>query len=228
MVKALTDVKTLGGQIVSDFESIKTTPLNMRIQAAHLGERASSLSVISSNYQILASQIKEIIEEFMQSAEAVLKTVKEGLFLSCISGFQSESINAFAVETNLPDFIDREAEIALLTHQNAKYNKQALEGFARISKEINHFTELSVSLKRILSGLSLTRILCEMESKRIGHDARNMSDIAAQLSDFQNSTGRCLKEIEEQNLQLQNALKGQTATTKKTTSQTAITRFAAA
>lgn len=198
MLESVARVQDNGQRILSGFNSIRTTPMNMRIKAAHLGDCGAAIAVISMSYDTLFEEIRAGIAKFLDNANSMVATINAGLFLTCVCKLQQDVIAQFAAEADMPDIIAKAEESLLLNDQTARYRSEAAAGLRSIAAEVATFAEVCRHLKSILSGLSLTRVLCQIESCRIGDEAKSIEVIAAQLEQFQLLTTECIRAIERE------------------------------
>lgn len=218
MINALASVRRTGDSIVREFEAIRSTPLNMRIQAEHLGEQSAVLSVISMNYTTLSEEIYDRIRAFLDSSDTVLAKIRKGLFLSCVCKLQQELMDQFELEEEEADSgWSKAEEVELLQQQMALYRIESDQALRSIANEVELFIFNCVCLKRILSGLNLTRVLSQIEIARIGSEARSMHSIIAQLVAFQSNTRDGLNLIESESHVIRQGVRQQIAETRSET-----------
>ena len=88
-------------EIISEnYAASRYIPLNLRVQAAQLGEAAATIGVISVNYSIIAGEIKALMDLLVASAQQVSEAVNKGMFLYCTSELQKETVQLFQAEEN--------------------------------------------------------------------------------------------------------------------------------
>ena len=88
-------------EIISDnYATSRYIPLNLRVQAAQLGEAAATIGVISVNYSIISAEIKTLMDELVASAQKVAEAVSKGLFLFCTARLQKETVEFFRAEAS--------------------------------------------------------------------------------------------------------------------------------
>lgn len=215
MTNALANVRRTGDDIVREFEAIRSTPLNMRIQAEQLGEQSAVLSVISMNYTTLSDEIFQRIRSFLDSSDTVLAKIRKGLFLTCVCRLQKELIDQFDGEVEEPGSgWSKTREVEYLQRQMASCRIEADRALRSIANAVEHFIFNCLCLKRILSGLNLTRVLSQIEVARIGGEAKRMSSIIGQLSAFQSKTQACLNLIESESHVIRQGVRQQIAETR--------------
>ncbi len=173
-------------------------PLNLRVQAAQLGEEGATIGVISNNYNIISADIKLRMDEFIASADEVSKAVNKGFFLVCTAKIQRETLAFFQHETATGE-TSQDEEIALLDDQRKTYQESAVEGLNAIATQAERFHQSCTEMKRLAAGLEVTRIMGKVESSRLSVDKDGLNDLIDNLEDFQVSISNSLKEIDRVN-----------------------------
>ncbi|MFK7837680.1 MAG: PAS domain-containing protein [Sulfitobacter sp.] len=198
MRKSLENITNLGNDILKGFGRIRTSPLNMRIKSRRMGDIAAPLTAVLTNFDALTENIRDSIESFLCSSETALINVNDGLFVNCSNEIQRETINRFR-----PDDDPEDQEATLLEAEkhnqlNVQYDKRIRVALHNIQLETKKFFDMAVLLKRTLSGLSVTRILCQIETARLDDSTGGINEVIAQLREFQEITSNCLSQIEDE------------------------------
>lgn len=154
------------GNIFIAYEKNRNVPLNLRIQAAQLGDSGATIGVISNNYNIISTEIKDRVGEFMNSAQQVFKTINSARFLFCTAKIQGEVIEFFGKETLTE--ISKEREMSYLEQQQQEYRNKAAEGLKAIVIQIKQFQEDCQNMRRLSSGLEVTRVMVQSSSATVG------------------------------------------------------------
>lgn len=173
-------------------------PLNLRVQAAQLGEIAATIGVISSNYNIISEEMKSMLTEFMALAEQVSEAVNGALFLVCTAKIQKEIAEIFQREPEM-DGVQRDTEARLLDAQNRTYQQNAIDSLYALSRQAERFHGSCTEMKRLAAGLEVTRVMGKIESARLDTAAEGLNDLIDSLEDFQAAISESLKEIDRMN-----------------------------
>jgi aerotaxis receptor len=173
-------------------------PLNLRVQAAQLGDIAATIGVISSNYNIISEEIRAMLNEFMGLAAKVFEAVNLGLFMVCTAKVQKEMVELFRNERPTSG-IDRDGEAQLLDGQNKAYQKNAIESLHALSRQAERFHQSCTEMKRLAAGLEVTRVMGKIESARLDSAAEGLNDLIDSLEDFQIAISESLREIDRMN-----------------------------
>jgi aerotaxis receptor len=195
-------------KVFSAYEQSKHAPLNLRIQAAQLGESATTIDVISNDYTTISSAVQGKIQIFVTSAERVLKTIYGGLFLICTATVQHEVSDHFraALESgHSSEGIGRfsaEQEVRLLEQQQKEYQDKAIEGLRAIAEQTEHFQQACDETKRLTTSLEIVRLMGKMESARPAGVNEGLEKLITDLESSQAIIAAGLKEIERMNHQI--------------------------
>lgn len=176
--------------IFAGHQDIAHTPANLRVQAAQLREKGIPLSVIASNFTILAADINEMMDLFMKNAQEVGRTLNLGKFLVSVEHVMEEVVDIFRAETaDLPG-MDLKEEIRIMTEQRALYMDKTVDGLRTALKAVRAFTDVTAETGNVLSGLSVAKVMCEIENASVMDPTDStIKATIAELDKFQ-SVGR--------------------------------------
>lgn len=126
-------------KIFSSYEVNKYVPINLQIQSFQLGEEGKTIGVISGNYDIVSTEIREEIHKFNLSATGVFNKIYEGQFLLGTARTQLEVIECFKQEESTIG--GKEQEMSYLEQQEKQYKQKARDGLNSIIQNIERFQE---------------------------------------------------------------------------------------
>ncbi|MCF8475517.1 MAG: PAS domain-containing protein [Pseudolabrys sp.] len=188
--------------IFNAYASSKYVPLNLTIQAAQLGAGGATIGVISDNYSLISSEIKDNLTKFIASAQQVLKSINSGQFLLCTAKVQHEVVDFFRTETS-SDQHDKEQEMSFLEQQEKEYQLKAVESLRTITQQAERFEQDCDDMKMLTSGLEVTRVMGQMESSRLTGVKDGLDELMEDLKVFQVAVTNSLKEIGTLNRNIQ-------------------------
>ncbi len=169
--------------VYAAYASHRNVPLNLRVQAAKLGQAGAPIAVISLSYDTLSSAINKMMAEFLVSAKHLFAAINKGLFLYGVAQIQREMCGLFEAECSSSGHAD---EIALLEKQRGSYETRADFGLGAIASEAEHFEAFCRKLKRSASGLETTHIMGKVEAARIENaDAAALNELLDDLERYQ-------------------------------------------
>lgn len=177
------------------YQEFDVAPLNMRIQAAQLNEAGIALGVISSNFAELAGNIHSELREIMLSVPKVAATIDDAVFLIGVQRLMGEAERVIAKETG-KDAIDHQ-EIDVIRMVRRDYESKSRTGLQATSATLTQFLSMFSSIKRNLSGLSVTRVMSAIENAQVTDSNNNsISAIIDELRAFQELTDISLRTIQ--------------------------------
>ena len=182
-------------------------PINLRVQAAHLGRSGAVIDTISTNYNLISSEIRTSMDRFIASAASVLGTINEGLFLLGTATIQGEAAELFRQEMTLSADLkgqDQHQEMRLLDNQRQAYRQKAIDGLTAINERVGSFRRDCAGMKRLAAGLEVTRVMGKMESARLTVIKDGLDELIDDLEAFQAAVTSGLKEIDTNNQSIQN------------------------
>ena len=65
----------------------------------------------------------------------------------------------------------------------------------QIKQDVDRFTVITQRLKKMVSGLAVTRVICRIESASVLDDTSSIDEISTRLTEFQNELGKSLDRI---------------------------------
>jgi aerotaxis receptor len=181
-------------------------PVNLRVQAAHLGQSGAVIDTISSNYSLISSEIRSNMDRFIASAAGVLRTINDGFFFVCTATIQREAAEQFSREIALSVDLegqDQHEEMRLLDDQRIAYRQKAIDGLTAINERVSSFRQDCAEMRRLAAGLEVTRIMGKVESARQTVIRSGLSELIADLETFQAALTDGLKEIDSNNQHIQ-------------------------
>jgi PAS domain S-box-containing protein len=183
--------------IADNYSTSRYIPLNLRVQAAQLGEAAATIGVISVNYSIISAEIKGLMDQLVTSAQSVAEAVAKGMFLYCTAELQRETSELFRAEeaTGGENF---RREMARLRKQQQTYTENAAAGLESIAEQSDRFYQACGEMQKLAAGLEVTRVMANIESARLSTTHNGLNTLSASLAQFQASISNGLGEIASQ------------------------------
>jgi PAS domain S-box-containing protein len=182
-------------EVISDgYATSRYIPLNLRVQAAQLGDAAATIGVISVNYSIIANDLKSLMDELVDSALKVSDAVNSGLFLFCVARLQKETVEFSRSEASSGNTID-ELEMGMLEQQCKAYAERAAEGLHTIAARAERFHQACSEMQKLAAGLEVTRVMANIESARLSGSHGGLNALSASLAQFQASISSGLSQI---------------------------------
>jgi aerotaxis receptor len=206
LVAAARSLLHQAGLIFAAYARSEHVPVNLRVQAAHLGQSGAVIDTISSNYSLISSEIRSNMDRFIASAAGVLRTINDGFFFVCTATIQREAAEQFSREIALSVDLegqDQYEEMRLLDDQRIAYRQKAIDGLTAINERVSSFRQDCAEMRRLAAGLEVTRIMGKVESARQTVIRSGLSELIADLETFQAALTDGLKEIDSNNQHIQ-------------------------
>ncbi len=190
-------VTELCGKINARYTEISETAQNLQIQAVRLGERGKSLAVIAEQFQQTATALQKSLSEFLNESQAVTSYVEESAFGAGASRILDELRLEFDVQSLLPDETGAEHERKVLDTVAAKYAENARKTLERLRNKVLEFNSVCVSVTQHITSLTVTRVMCEIETAPLGEQYSGITGAIQALESFTESSGLAITEIRQ-------------------------------
>ena len=182
------------------FIAIRAVPHNMRILASRLEASGGPIAAISSNYGSMSKEISDWVNQFVLGKDSAFATLRNAVsrsrMLSATARLMEEARLQFDDEGDDPASpIDRAVEQELLLGISRKYRVLANDYLATVGREAVVFGRAVGEMKRMIAGLSTTRMMCKIESARLPEHNESLMAIIDQLDSFQSELEERLEKI---------------------------------
>jgi hypothetical protein len=195
-------------RIVSCYETNRYVPLNLQIQAAHLGREGASVGVISKDFSKMAAGTQAEIDTFKKSADAVFEQICEGQFLLCTAYIQNEILAFHTAEADESKRREPADEVAMLATQREEYRRRAEAGLLFIVRNLAAFEEDYLRMKQCAVSLEVIRIMGKVDAARLLVGKSELSALIEELKVFQTAVATCLEKIESRSAAMRDAADG--------------------
>lgn len=208
MSRAIAQVQVETSEMTEAFKAIRTVPMNMRIIASRLENAGGPISAISVNYSQMLEEMSTWVTTFVDGDACVFARIRdailEGQFLGFATAIEQEMIEVFqSVDASYPDEVKLEDEAAQLDEMRKQFKKHTSESLNSVESEAKRFGRSVLDMKRYVTGLSSTRMMCKIESASLSSSGSALSGIVDQLDDCQNEIEQRLARVVELNAVIQ-------------------------
>ncbi|MBT56129.1 MAG: chemotaxis protein [Mameliella sp.] len=209
MTQAISDVWDEADRMTEAFKAIRTVPMNMRIIASRLENAGGPISAISVNYSQMLEEMTTWVKTFVEGDDCVFAKIRNavlmGQFLTFASATEREMITAFgATDDAYPDDVDVAHEIAVLAGHEKRFMQQAADNLSSVEREARRFSLSVLDMKRFVTGLSSTRMMCKIESASLSESGTALTGIVEQLDSCQEEIEQRLARVMDLNAVIQN------------------------
>lgn len=201
LAKAMLVMKSGTEALGSQFRSIRGVPTNLRIAAVRLGDAGLPLIAISENYSLMCRDIWHHLDTVSSSNhggfESLAAQIFEARFLLTTAQLQEETATAFDPSHLTDNQAEGHVEARRLVETARKTRRDALERVAHVTARVTEIARAFEELKRLVSGLDMTRVLCRVESGRLAtSQGEALGGIIAHLDGFHSAVGGRLKDLD--------------------------------
>ena len=204
MSQAIMQIQNETDEMLAAFRKIRTVPMNMRILASRLENAGGPISAISVNYGAMLDEMTNWVQTFSRGTDSPFARIRDsiltGQFLAFVALVQTEMTQRFGKQTsNSGAEVDIPAEAARLKAQAADYRNRATQALKVVELEAGNLARSVLDMKRYVTGLSSTRMMCKIESATLAESGEALSGIVDQLDYCQTAIEMRLSHISELN-----------------------------
>ncbi len=207
MLELSQKLKLATESLVSEFESVQIIPNNMRVMASRLEPTGGPLTTLSTNYGAMSTEISDWFERNVVGEHSTFSTIADSvngsMFNEALVGILRQCDKQLNVESSKTGNIDIEGENAILRRIVREYGETSRSNTDLIIDEAGRIQYACKTMARHVLGLSTTRVMCKIESARMGLSGEGLSDIIVQLGRFQEKIGDQLDAIAKMGEEIQ-------------------------
>lgn len=181
-------------QVQKAYQQAAHVPLNLEIKAHSLGVKAAGLSVVASQYDKMAEEIKQAMIRFLSFTANLKVKIQDVQFEVCAKYLQNEMLHRFQSETYLQGE-KRQIEEGFLKNLEKEADIKSRMVLQEIQSELSSFLRRCDELHLMMSGLEIVRISGRVEMAQIEYGDSELKDLIAQLQVFKNVASKNLSLI---------------------------------
>ncbi|MGR3395606.1 MULTISPECIES: PAS domain-containing protein [Rhodobacterales] len=208
MVQTIAQIRQETDDMTEIIKAIRTVPMNMRILASRLENAGGPISAISVNYGSMLDEMASWVRDFVDGKDSTYmrmrETIQKGQFLVCAGIMQSEMSALF--EDDIKGAQDSSAltqDRETLQKEAESFNRLAADALKVLETEATRLGRSVLDMKRYVTGLSSTRMMCKIESAALNGSGDSLSGIVDQLDAGQDEIEARLAKIVELNTVIQ-------------------------
>ena len=203
MAQAILQIQRETEEMLGAFRQIRTVPMNMRILASRLENAGGPISAISVNYGSMLDEMTKWVQAFTRGTDSPFSRIRDsilaGQFLAFVALIQTEMVQTLARQTGANVSLDIAEESQRLRTQAKAYRSEATQALKVVEVEAGNLARSVLDMKRYVTGLSSTRMMCKIESATLEHSGEALAGIVDQLDFCQNAIETRLSRISELN-----------------------------
>ncbi|MDJ0823503.1 MAG: chemotaxis protein [Paracoccaceae bacterium] len=194
MSRAIVQVKRETDELTESFKAIRTVPMNMRIIASRLESAGGPISAISVNYGQMLDEMATWVRTFVDGDDSVFARIRtailNGQFLTFAAALNTEMVTALEADADHAAEQDSAVDTEILTNSQAAFLDKAVASLGQVETEAARLGRSVLDMKRYVTGLSSTRMMCKIENATLKGSGNALAGIMDQLD-------ACQSEIEE-------------------------------
>ncbi|MEO9820786.1 MAG: PAS domain-containing protein [Paracoccaceae bacterium] len=196
IAEAVTVVEESGGTVEMLFARTEQIPYNMRLQAGRLEGADGPISVISDNHRQMSQSLSHSLSGFRDAAELGAGPLRVAMFVSAIASLIPEVMTVYSREPT-GDTDSRKLDLDHLANLSDQYGKQSRSEVSQLADKARRFARICRDMRRMMSGLEMTRIMCKIERSKAQGDTEGLDEIVNRLQSSEQDLNRVMTEIED-------------------------------
>lgn len=189
MLEAAIGLKAATNRLVREFETVKIIPHNMRAIASRLEPTGGPFRTLSGDYGKMSSDISAWFETNVVGEKsnfaAISASVSRSMFLDGLTKILDECALQLNREQRRVGGSDIVSERVHLQNLADMHRADANDSLNTVRTEAERILAACGQMKRHVLSLRTTRVLCKIESARMGRSGAGLDDIIGQLGRFQ-------------------------------------------
>ena len=194
MFRDIREMEQRAIKVEETFRKTHQIPYNMRLQAGRLEGSDGPISVISSNHRQMTQSLEENLVRFTTDSSVGADAIRMALFRTSVAILLEEVAQAYETESDHGHW-DKARQLTELRGLALRYRDQSVLEVRTLSDRVRRFGQQCRDMRRMMSGLELTRIMCKIERSKFDGDHAGLDEIVNGLAEAQTSLGRNFEEI---------------------------------
>ncbi|KAA8610403.1 chemotaxis protein [Salipiger aestuarii] len=208
MTRTIAQIRQEADEMTEVIKAIRTVPMNMRILASRLENAGGPISAISVNYGSMLDEMATWVRTFVDGKDSTYvrmrETIERGQFLVCAATLQREMSTLFEEDIRLATNVaalheDRDT----LRKEADNFNRRSGDALKVVETEATRLGRSVLDMKRYVTGLSSTRMMCKIESAALNGSGDSLAGIVDQLDAGQDEIEARLARIVDLNTTIQ-------------------------
>jgi len=191
----LTVIDALGAKVSAVSERSKLIPYQLKLQAARLESGKGPISVIATNHQELTTSMLQITRDIHEASSDEIHKVTDAIAYLSQSNQAAEILDGFAAARSDTDMTDHIA--ALLGEVIEDCSRQVEAVTATIDTSAAALIVISKRMRRALSAMEMTRLMCKVERANINGPTEGLENIVDHLREVESILSDVMGEIDD-------------------------------
>lgn len=189
-------METQAGAVESTFKNTHQIHHNMRLVAGRLEGSGGPISVISGNHRMMTQSLEANLARFSSHSTVGAGAIRLALLMTGVAVLIKEAASALEAERDNGLF-DRADELRRLRNLAHDYGCQSAHEARAFSERARRFGDQCNDMRRMMSGLELTRIMCKIERSKYDSEQGGLEEVVNRLAEAQDTLGRSFDDIIE-------------------------------
>ena len=185
--------------LVRIFKHTEQVPTNMRLQANILEGPNGPISVVSDNHRVMTQQMQAVVRELRDTsllrAENIIGLGYDMMAAQVLAHIPNQEAAGAASEGEGAPGLEADT-LTQLAEICADQRSAADTGVAHIRAGVKRLADICRDLRRQLTGLEMSRMMCEIERAKLNRPAEGLTSIVATLGAAQQRLENEVAQIE--------------------------------
>ncbi|MGD1883125.1 MAG: PAS domain-containing protein [Paracoccaceae bacterium] len=174
---------------------------NMRLQALRLEGQKGPIGAIADNHRMMSHDLSALAAELNTNTFLSTEEVSRAAIFGGAERLVRDLIDGVSAHHMLPTPMSAKrgqvVDGALLNNAAKHFRSRNLEIAARIENGANQLRKICTAIRRQMSALSLTRMMCEMERSKLPGSTDGLASISSILDSSHSELAIAVDEIED-------------------------------
>ena len=199
----VTEIRKSAMELGRGFHNIRGEPANIRILSNRLEQGGRSISTIAQNYDLMAKEMKDHIEQLCCNENGTLTDLHSATSLGRFALLASHLLLELSAQSEgkkgEAEWVDEELNRIRL--HSTLLEQNALSQLRSIVRACNQIPDLSRQLRRRINGLDVVKLLCRVENCRLNDQDTGLAGVIARLDGFHKEAEDILSSLARNSLQ---------------------------
>ena len=196
ITEAVGTVEGFGGTVEMLFARTEQIPYNMRLQAGRLEGTDGPISVISDNHRQMSQSLSHSLIGFREAAALGAGPIREAVFMAGVTMVIPEIRSVYLREKER-DVEGRKIDLERLSQLEEDFTGKSRAAVSQVTERVREFARICRDMRRMMSGLEMTRIMCKIERSKASGDTEGLDEIVNRLQSSEQDLNKVMTQIED-------------------------------
>ncbi|WP_114295441.1 hypothetical protein [Pseudosulfitobacter sp. DSM 107133] len=188
-------MRDYGDMIDTIFHSTALIPNNLSIQARSLEGANGPISVISTNHQVMAQSLGDILSRFRKAVDDGVAHTTLARFNAGVRLLTQEVAAQFRNQPKM-EGIDPAAEARRLAVLATDSQLREHASVGKVMGAAAIYRGMSTDMRRVMSGLEMSRVMCKIEQSKYASNIDGLNEIVGRLHRAERQLSEVIDSIE--------------------------------